>query len=383
MNNSVAKVNKIIHLGLFLVKMYIATALVVWKSIGFYIAGDDGLISNFNASTWSLALGVGYVLGVVILLCHAIVQFRLKQYQGVTQTLIFAGLGLLFSLLGMDLPSLTVSFLGSLTILGLNGAMLYYSFKGLRCFKNRAFAYWLWGYSINLVSEIGTKCYTEAARHVAWNIGHAGWFQNLAQDFVWSTTPPDKCRVISSFWNLSQDFYWSAENSEWLLEFYWLGHIVSSVLVVAGLILLVRQSGLGLSRTLSINTAKYVAFGVLFMLVGLYFSLVCFGSPGLVTTCIVNVVMLGYSLSACRRPKGLSFAFWAWASGIALLLTVGSQIHPISVFPPRLSDQIILELSVLGGLVAAILWVVGLVMALQQPAGVKLAGEVSETGANR
>jgi hypothetical protein len=33
--------------------------------------------------------------------------------------------------------------------------------------------------------------------------------------------------------------------------------------------------------------------------------------------------------------------------------------------------------------VAAILWVVGLVMALQQPAGVKLAGEVSETGANR
>jgi hypothetical protein len=172
-----------------------------------------------------------------------------------------------------------------------------------------------------------------------------------------------------------QDFFWSAQHAEWLLELYWLGHIVSSVLIAAGMILLVRQSGPEGSRPLSINTAKYVAVGVLFMLIGLRPSLDYSGSPGFVTTCVVNAVMLGYALSGCRGPKSLCFALWAWASGVALLLTVGSQFHPILGYPQSELDQVILELMVLGGLVAGILWVVGLMLALRQLPAVELPEE--------
>jgi hypothetical protein len=125
MQKSAAKSNKVFDLISLLVRIYIATALVVWKGIGLYIAGSEGFFSSFTASSSSLAIGGGYVLGIVILFGQAILQFKLKQYQGLTQTLIFAGLGLLFLFLGtVSSSSLKLSSIGSLVLLGINGLIL-------------------------------------------------------------------------------------------------------------------------------------------------------------------------------------------------------------------------------------------------------------------
>jgi len=352
MNNTATKSNGMTSAGLRLIKFYIAVAFVVWKQSCLYIQGDAGLSSNFGASFWSLAVGWGYAFGVTVLLGHAFLQLKSKQYQGLTSSLIFAGFGLLFLVLGTGIPRLTVSSVGSMAGLGMNALMLYYSFKGLRHFKARAFTLWVWGYSINLIGEIGMKFYVAANTPAMMGGGNPGWF-----------------------WNLVQDFGLSALHAEWLLEFYWLGHIVSGVLIAAGLILLVRQAKTEDSRPLSTDTAKYVAMGVLLMLIGIYPSLACFGSPGFVTTCVANIVILCFSLSVCRRPRCLCFALWAWASGVTLALTVGGQFHRNWGYPPGWFDSVILELMVLGGLIAGILWVVGLMLALRQLTPGKLSDE--------
>lgn len=352
MNDTVAKSGETSGAGVRLVKIYVAVAFAVWKLSCLYIDGDDGLSLNFMSSPWSVAVGAGCVVGVSILLAHAILKFKSKQHRGLTSSLIFAVLGVLALTLGSGISSLTVSSVGSVAGLGMNALMLYYSFKGRRYFKNRAFVFWVWGFLINLIREIGMKYYIVANTPAFAGGDNPGWF-----------------------WNLVQDFGMSATHAEWLLEFYWLGHIVSGVLIAAGLILLVRQPGAAVSQSLSTNTAKNVALGVLLMLISIYPSLNYFGSPGFVSTCAVNAVMLVFSLSACRRSRKLCFVFWAWASGITLLLAVGSQFHRNWGYPPRGSDPVILELMVLGGLVVGILWVIGLMLALRQLAHEKLPDE--------
>jgi len=354
MTNTDFKSNGVRSAGLRLIKFYIAVAFIVWKLSCLYIQGDAGLSSNFGASFWSLAVGWGYAIGVVILLSHAFLKLRSKQYQGLAASLIFTGFGLLFLVLGTGIPHLTVSSVGSIAGLGMNALMLYYSFKGLRHFKTRAFTLWVWGYAINLIGEIGMKFFITANTPAMVAGGNPGWF-----------------------WNLVQDFGLSALHAEWLLEFYWLGHIVSGVLIAAGLILLVRQAGSKDSQPLSTNTAKYVAMGVLLMLVGIYPSLAYFGSPGLVSTCVVNVVILWFSLSARRQSKGFCFTLWACASGVTLALTVGGQFHRNWGYPPGWFDSIILEMMVLGGLIAGILWIVGLILALRQMSSAKLPDDAS------
>jgi hypothetical protein len=352
MNNPNSQTDKMSSAGLLLVKIYIATALLVWKVIGFLIAGAEGFSSAFSASPMSLAIGGGYVLAVGILLAHAFLQFKRRQYQGITGTLVFAGLGMLFLMLGADLSFDSVSFIGSLIGLGMIGLTAYYSWKGMRYFKSRAFLYWFWGYLITLAAEIGMRFGYAAGPLPPGAVEHAGWF-----------------------WNLVQNAGLSSLHAEWFLELYWLGQIVAGVLIAAGMILLVRQSGPEGSQPLSVNTARYVALGVLFMLLGIYPSLAFFESPGFVTTCVVNAVMLWYALSACRRPNGTCFALWAWAAGVTLLLTVSSLFHRAWEYPPRGSDLMILKLTVMGGLVAGFLRVSGLMVALRQPPAAKLPDE--------
>jgi hypothetical protein len=195
------------------------------------------------------------------------------------------------------------------------------------------------------------KLNSEAGMSVTGGMAHAGWYETLAQNF-------------GSM----------ALRTEWFLEFFWLGHIVSSVLIAVGMILLVRQWGPESFQPLSVNIAKYVALGILFMLLGLYFSLAYFESPGFVTSCVANTVMLWCSWSACRRQKGLCFAFWALSCGITLLLTIGGQLHHTWVYPPRESDRIISELLVSGRLVAGMMWLTGLMLALRQLTEVNMAG---------
>lgn len=352
MKNPAAKSDKMISPVLRLVKIYIATALVVWKAVGFYIAGTEGLFSPFSASPLSLAIGGGYVFAVGILVAHAFRQFRRRQYLGITGTLLFSGLGLLFLVLGADLSFDSVSFVGSMVGLGMIGLTSYYSWKGLRFFKSRAFLYWSWGYSITLACEFGMTFGYAAGTPAPGAVGHAGWFWNLAQN--------------AGLHNL---------HGEWFLELYWLGQIVAGVLIAAGMILLVRQSGPEGSQPLPVNTARYVALGVLFMLLGVYPSLAFFESPGFVTTCAVNAVMLRYALPARRRLHGTCFELWAWASGVTLLLTVGSQFHRAWEYPPRGADLMILKLTVMGGLVAGFLRVAGLMVALRQPRAAKSSDE--------
>ena len=242
MNNPSLKSNKMTGLSLRLVKIYIATALVVWKWTGFYIAGAEGLNLSFTASPLSLAIGAGYVVGVLILLGHAFVQFKSKRYEGLTQTLLFAGLGLLCLLLGADLSSDAMSSAESFIILGLNGLMAYYSWKGMRYFKSRAFLYWFWGYAISLALEIGLRLSYEAGPPLPGAAGDAGWF-----------------------WSLLQNAGLNALRAEWFLELYWLGQIVASVLIAAGMILLARAPEREAGEPVPVNTAKYVALGVLFI----------------------------------------------------------------------------------------------------------------------
>lgn len=331
----VSTANVMVRLGLHLVQIYIAIAFVCWKMACFYINGESGLSFTFSASAWSMAVGAGYVVGVVVLLGHAALQIRSGLCWDSTRTVGYSGLGLLFLLLGVSFRSPWVNEMNTQARVGINILMVYYAFKGLRYFKTRTFVYWVWAYSINLAREVG---------------------------FRWIDTDTE---------------------AGWFLELYWLGHIVSSVLMVAGMILLVRQLRSEDGQVQSQNTAKYVSFGILFLLIGIYPSLVFYGSPGIVTTCLANGVMLIYSIIAWRRLKIAQFALWAWASGITLAVMFGGQRHRTWFYRPWEFDATILDMIDIGNLIAGIFWVAGLVLILRYlsstaPPRETTAGRVSD-----
>jgi HEAT repeat protein len=261
-------------------------------------------------------------------------------------------LGLLCLMLGADISSDAMSSAGAFITLGLSGLMVYYSWKGMRYFKSRAFLYWLWGYAASLTVEIGMRFGYAAGPPLPGAIAHTGWF-----------------------WNLVQNAGLSSLHAEWFLELYWLVQIVAGVLIAAGIILLARTPEPESGQAVPVNTAKYVALGVLLMLIGIYPSLRFFESPGFLPTCATNGVILAYAVSGFRRGKGVWFSLWAWASGVALLLAAGSQFHRTWEYPPRESDRIVMGLMVAGELVAGLLRLVGLMLALRQ-----LPGNTSDDG---
>jgi hypothetical protein len=350
MKSTVSSTNALVQLGLRLVLVYIATAFVFWKSGCFYIYGDAGLSFTFSSSPWSTAVGAGYVAALFILAVHAALQFKSGRYQGITRTLIFGGLGLLLFTLGAGFSYTSINVLSALAGLGINALLLYCAFKGWRYFRTRAFVYWVWAFAINLVREIGIRWLTEANSSASGVTGGFGRF------LVFTHLPGRS----------------SHAHSWWFPELYWLGHIVSSVLIVAGVILLIGQLRSSGRRAQSPNTAKYAAAGVLLMLVGIYPSLAYFGSPGIVTTFLATAVMLWCSVLAWRRWSIAGFAFWAWASGLALLVMLGGLLQHNRVYPPGGFDQTTLALIQLmsaliamANLVAGILWVAGLMLILR------------------
>ena len=358
MKNLENKSSQTTGLGLRLVKIYIALAFFCWKLSCLYISGPDGLSFNFASSLWSRVIEAGYAIGVLVLVGHAVVRFKSRLYKGMTQNLIFAGLGLVFWLFGSGCSFAVVNSVGMLALLGINAGMSFFAWKAWRYFRTRAMVYLFWGYAINLVREIGMRYSVEANAQVVPGLGDT-----------------------SRFWMMVNDFGWSALHAEWLLEFYWLGYIVSSVLIAAGMILLLRQLRSEIPQPVSPNTAKYVAAATLFLLIGLYPSLAVFGSPDFVTAIAVNAVIFSYSAAAYWKSKADAFALWVWASGITVLLTLVRQFHRSWIYPPREFDQLLLELLTVGSLVAGLLWMAGFVLAIRQlvapPTSIKTTKEIA------
>jgi len=328
-----------------LVKLYMVAAFVIWKGSCVYIDDERGLFLPFTAGPGSLAVGGGYVLGLLILLGRAFGQFKAKQFKDLIGTLIFTGIGLFFLMLGTGWAGLLLNSAGFPVSLATNGLLLYFSFKGLRALKSRAFLYWTWGFAINLVREIVLNLCSAASAPVVPGRPAVNWF-----------------------WHSGLFFGASAPLAEPLLEACWLGHVVAGVLIAAGLILLVRQWGPDISRPAPINTSRQVAGGVLFLLIGIYPSLKWFGSPGVVTAVVLNAVMFGYALSAGRRRQGRCFDLWALACAITLLVTLGGTVVRARALPPGEFDltPLFLELLTPLGWLADLLWVAGLMLALRQ-----------------
>jgi len=339
--------SRVARVGLRLVNIYLAVAFVIWKWASYYVDGDRGLAFNFSAGPGSEAVGAGYLLGVVILLGAALRQYQDQKDQRLTTTLIFAGIGLFYGVMGTGYFELTAGFIEAPARWGMSALMVYFSFKCLRTSKNRGFNYWVWGYAINLVREIGFKVYVAAITPVYPGRNGSAWF--------WLPEP-----------------HYGGGNplAGWLLEVYWLGNIVASALIAAGLVLLTRQWGPEISRPPPPRTAQWVAIGILFLMLTLYPSMMVFGSPDVLATLVVNVVMLGYALYGCRRPQGRCFICWAVACTLTLLVPLAGWLHHAPAAAPNYIDQYVSqtlqELLVLAELAASGLWVAGLWLGWRQ-----------------
>jgi hypothetical protein len=292
-----------------------------------------------------LAVGAGYVLGVLVLLGRTCRQWNALPPQELPSMLVCAGIGLLYLMQGTGWAGVILNFAGFPIHLAINALLLLFSFLGLRIFKNRAFLYWVWGFAIHLVREIAMNLYATAIAPVPLGAAPVNWF-----------------------WHAGSYIATGPVQSVWLLEAYWLGEIVASVFMAAGLILLVHHWGPAISRPVPTSTAGLVAGGVLLLLLGIEPSFNWFGSPGGVTTVAVNAVMFGYALFAWRRGQGRCFALWALACATILLLTVGAAFNLTRHLRSAGFDvsQMLWELELLALELAGILWLAGLILALRQ-----------------
>jgi hypothetical protein len=352
------------RLALLLAKVFIVTGLVLWYMVSTQYLGETRYVFIPFQDWVRPGIGDEYyrefilpfiwicVFCVVFLLADGILKFRNKKYQECVSTLVFTALGILLLLVtNVQITNLLFAYIGPILVIAMNGVMAALSFVALRRFKSRAFVYWTWGYSLSFIREIGVGISTQINRSLYGGFDPSGWMGYAS-------------------WYMHQwqgHYLWHIMPNGFVSELYWLSHIVSGVLVAAGLVLLFRQSWPERFSPASTCSAPLATVGVLVLLLLTPQSLLLFGSPTFITAFLVNALMLGYSLAGCWRPGHQYFKLWAWAAGLRLLLTVVMQPPRNWGWPPAQPDRVILEFMVVALLIEGFLGMVGLLLVLRQP----------------
>jgi len=321
-----------------LFKAYVVAAYVVWKLSSLYISGEESPFAP------PFAVAAGYMLSIVVLSFEAAVQIGKKQSEAAVRTLVFVVIGVIF---------LSISFqagpiLNEITILAdvlINGLVLFYILSVRRSQKKRALTFWIWGCLINLIREIGLvlcNYWTPPMGNIESNFGR------------------------TDFWGLFYCFPLSS-----FMEINWLGYLLAGVLYVAGVILIIQERREREQFKTSPNTAMFVALGFLVSIILMGISFMRLGHAELLPALAINPVVMYFCFVGFRQFKSLAFIFLALAAiltvvriiAVDLLDQYHNRIHDGTIYT---TEQWLVELMSLGGILAIVFWGAGIISIIQR-----------------
>jgi hypothetical protein len=323
-----AKAEHWVGFVLSLLKIYVVAAYLVWGMFDLYVQNGN------NPSIAPPAMRSGYFLCLIVLVFAAGIQLGTGRREMALRTGAFILIGTLFLLMSLQVQPFWLWMMVFATNIVINGSVLLCALAACRHFKMRAFTFWIWACSINLVREIG---------------------------IVLCKYPYAVDKRSLPLWRLMNDL--PAGN---FLEFYWIGFIVAGVLWAAGSILVIRHVLTQGRAAVSTNTAMLAALSVLVLLIGMALSFSLFQSPSLIPTAAIGGVVFFFSLAAYCRHRTPAFAFLVVACAINIVRTAVMAMH--HSWPEKSGSfvQLFFELLSLGGVISGVLWGVGNCLLIQR-----------------
>jgi len=321
-----------------LFKAYVVAAYIVWKLSSLYISEENSPFAP------PVAVAAGYVLSIIVLSFVAGIRMGRKQNKAAVRTLVFVVIGVVF----LSISFQAVSILRQITFLAdvlINGLVLCYALSVRRSQKTRALTYWIWGCLINLIREIGLglcNYWTPPLGNVENNLGR------------------------TDFWGLFYSFPSSS-----FMEIYWLGYLMSGVLYVSGIILIIQEQRAKDQFSLSPNTAMFVALGFLASMILMGISFLRLEHAELLPALAINGVVIYFCFGGFRHLKSKAFVLLASAAILAVARIVGvylldwyhNRVHNGGI---ATAEQWLLELLLLGSIVAIVFWGAGIIFIIQR-----------------
>ena len=320
--------------ALMLAKVYLATAFFLWKFSCYFIAGEAGLAFQFKVSGWGRAVEVGYVLALCFLARRVVKKLKAGQLTGVVADFIFIIVGLAWLLSGIGVALDLVNLVSPLLGLGVNVAMIYFSWRGWRRLDCRGFGYLFFASGINLLLSVGWWVCYQPRRGISAN--------------------------------------WEERGGQWFWDYYWVGGIVSGVLLAAGAIQIIRTLQSDAGKPAKPVSAGTLVLAFIFLLIGLKPASVYFHSTSFITTLCVNVAVLAVVLRSPRQLKWPAITCWAWATGITLASVAVQQYWVQQTYRPQFGESQPFSADwqmwlACGSVATGCLWLAGLVFAIAAP----------------
>ena len=320
-----------------LFKAYVALAYIIWKCSSLYVFGES---SSFSPT--SAVMG-GYLLSIVVLAFLAGIQIGKKQTREAVRTIIFIALSFALLLISFHAGSI----LNGLVILAnilINFSVLCYMLNVRRSQKMMALTFWIWGCLINVIRDVGLLLCNYWLPPLGNNVS------NMRR---------------TDFWGLLYNFPITS-----FVEFYWLGFLLSGVLYVAGVILVIQKLRAIEQFKLSSNTAMFVALGFLAAMILMAISFMFLGHAEFLPAIVINSAIFYFCFNGYQQFKSKAFVFLSIAAilttvrvgGLVVLDWYHNEIHNGGIYN---IEQWLLELMLLGGVVAIVFWGTGIVLAIK------------------
>ncbi len=319
--------------GSSLFKAYVAMAYILWKMSSLYISQERSPFAP------PFAVTAGYILSIVVLSFVAGIQKGRKQNQAAMRTLLFIVIGVVFLSISFQAGFVLnrIAFLAEVLV---NGFVLCYVLNARRFGKVRALTLWIWACSISLIREPGLMLCNYLLPPLGNNVS------NIRR---------------TDFWGLMYNFPITS-----FIEFYWLGYLLAGVLCVAGVVLTIQKLRAKEEFNPSPNTAMFVALGFLASMILMAVSFMRLGHAELLPAAVINSALLYFCFVGYQQFRSSAFVYLAIAAILTIVRTIGlvsmdwyhNSIHNGGIYT---TEQWLLELLLLGSIMAAIFWGAGIV----------------------
>jgi predicted tellurium resistance membrane protein TerC len=316
-----------------LCKAYLVMAYIVWKMSSLYVSQERSPFTPPSAVTG------GYILSIVVLSFVAGIQKGRRQNAAAMRTLLFIAIGVVFLSMSFQAGFVLnrIAFVADVLV---NGLVLCYVLNARRSEKMRALTLWIWGSSISLVREPGLMICNYFLPPLGNNVS------NIRR---------------TDFWGLLYNFPITS-----FIEFYWLGYLLAGVLCIAGVVLTIQKLRAKEEFNPSPNTAMNVALGFLAAMILMAISFMRLGHAEFLPAVAINSAMLYACFVGYRQFKSNAFVFLGLAAILTMARSVGlvstdwyhNSIHNGGIYT---IEQWLLELLLLGSIMATIFWGAGIV----------------------